>query len=356
MKPMNNRKNEHVSLAEKFAKETRKSDFDSFRFVHHSFPEMSVADANLSTSFATLDMDSPFYINAITGGSSWTKKVNEKLAVVARETGIAMATGSISAALKDPSVKDSFTIVRETNPNGKIFANLGAGQTLENAKKAIDLIQADALQIHINSPQEIIMPEGDRDFSNWLTDLEEIVQQVAVPVIVKEVGFGMSRETIQQLTAIGVKTIDISGQGGTNFAQIENYRRTSEKFDYLEDWGQSTVISLIEAQPFIDKVEILASGGIRNPLDIVKSLSLGARAVGISGLFLHMALRDGVEATILEVTAWKKQLASIMALLGKKSINDLNQTDVILLGEVKDWCDVRNIDASFFANRSSQNR
>ena len=317
MKPMNNRKNEHVSLAEKFAKETRKSDFDSFRFVHHSFPEMKVADAALSTSFATLDMAFPFYINAITGGSPWTKKVNEKLALIARETGIAMATGSISAALKDPSVKDSFTIVREINPTGKVFANLGTGQTLENAKKAVELIQADALQIHVNSPQEIVIPEGDRDFSNWLTELEKIVQNVSVPVIVKEVGFGMSRETIQQLTSIGVQTIDISGQGGTNFAQIENYRRDSDKYDYLEGWGQSTVISLVEAQPYVNQVEILASGGIRNPLDIIKSLSLGARAVGLSGLFLHMALRDGVETTILEIEAWKKQLASIMTLLGK---------------------------------------
>ena len=354
MKPMNNRKNEHVSLAEKFAKETKKSDFDSFRFVHHSFPEMSVADADISTSFATLDMEQPFYINAITGGSTWTKKVNEKLALIARETGLAMATGSISAALKDPSVKDSFTIVRDINPNGKVFANLGAGQTVEAAKKAVDLIQADALQIHINSPQEIVMPEGDRDFSNWFTELEKIVQHISVPVIVKEVGFGMSRETIRQLSSIGVKTIDISGQGGTNFAQIENYRRDSEKLDYLEDWGQSTVISLLEAQPFLNTIELLASGGIRNPLDIVKSLSLGARAVGISGLFLHMALREGIDTTILEVIAWKKQIASIMTLLGKKSVKDLSETDIILLGEVKDWCDVRNIDASSFANRSSQ--
>lgn len=353
MKPMNNRKNEHVSLAEKFAKENRKSDFDSFRFVHHSFPEMKVSDATLSTSFATLDMAFPFYINAITGGSPWTKKVNEKLALIARETGIAMATGSISAALKDPTVKDSFTIVREINPTGKVFANLGTGQTLENAKKAVELVQADALQIHVNSPQEIVMPEGDRDFSNWLTELEKIVYHVSVPVIVKEVGFGMSRETIQQLTSIGVQTIDISGQGGTNFAQIENYRRDSDKYDYLEGWGQSTVISLVEAQPYVNQVEILASGGIRNPLDIIKSLSLGARAVGISGLFLHMALRDGVETTILEIEAWKKQLVSIMTLLGKKSIKDLTQTDVILLGDVKDWCDARHIDASLFANRSS---
>ena len=109
----------------------------------------------------------------------------------------------------------------------------------------------------------------------------------------------------------------------------------------------------MEAQPYVNQVEILASGGIRNPLDIIKSLSLGARAVGLSGLFLHMALRDGVETTILEIEAWKKQLASIMTLLGKKSIKDLTQTDVILLGEVKDWCDARHIDASIFANRSS---
>lgn len=353
MEPNNNRKNEHVSLGMKFFQKDQQTDFDALHYVHHSFPELAVEEVDISTSFATFQMKHPFYINAMTGGSDWTKKINQKLAIVARETGIAMASGSVSAALKDPAVIDSFQIIRDVNPAGLVFANLGAGQTIENAKKAIDLLKADALQIHINAPQELIMPEGDRDFSNWLAQLTEIVAAVEVPVIVKEVGFGMSRETIAQLLAAKVATIDISGQGGTNFAQIENYRRKTNKLDYLENWGQSTVISLVEAQPYLESVEILASGGIRHPLDIIKALSLGAKAVGISGLLLHMIIKDGVDETVVQVNQWKDELRTIMTLLGKKTIVELQQTDLILTGEVKDWCQARGISYQDFATRST---
>lgn len=355
MNPANNRKNEHVSLAMNFFQESSKSDFDALHYVHHSFPQMSVEEVNLSTSFASFRLDFPFYINAMTGGSDWTKKINKKLATVAHETGIAMSTGSVSAALKDPSVKDSFTIIREVNPAGLVFANLGTGQTVENAKKAVDLLKADALQIHINAPQELIMPEGDRDFSNWLEQLSAITAALDVPIIAKEVGFGMSRETIESILATGVKTIDISGKGGTNFAQIENYRRKTNKIDYLENWGQSSVISLLEAQEFLTTADILASGGIRHPLDIVKALSLGAKAVGISSLILNMMIKDGVDETISQINDWKENLKSIMTLVGKKTVSDLQQTDFILTGEVKDWCLARGIDYTRFAVRSTTN-
>lgn len=349
----NNRKNEHVSLAEHFYREEQQTDFDSLHFVHHSFSQTGTQKIDLSTSFAGFSMAQPIYINAMTGGSKWTKKINEKLAIVARETGLLMATGSVSAALKDPSVEDSFTVVREANPNGLILANLGGGKKLEHAKKAVDLLQADGLQMHLNTPQEIVMPEGDRDFSTWIEDLEDIVANVGVPVIAKEVGFGMSRETIQLLTEIGIKTVDISGKGGTNFAQIENYRRKDDKMDYLEDWGQSTVISLLEAQPFIHDTEILASGGIRTPLDIVKSLSLGAKAAGISGHFLHFILKeDGVDQTIALVENMKQHVADIMTLLRAENIADLQQADVIISGTVKEWCEARGIDYKAFARRN----
>lgn len=352
MEKKNNRKNEHVSLAEHFYTETHETDFNHIRFVHHSIPETGTHKIDLSTSFAGLSMAQPFYINAMTGGSPWTKKINEKLAIVARDTGLLMASGSLSAGLKDPSVADSFTIIRETNPTGQILANLGGGQTLENAKKAIDLIQANALQIHLNTPQEIVMPEGDRDFSSWMTKLEQIVNGVDVPVIAKEVGFGMSLETIQQLQSIGIKTIDVSGKGGTNFAQIENYRRTKNSMDFLEVWGQSTAISLLEAHPFMDSTEILASGGIRTQMDILKSLALGAKAAGISGYFLHYILQNGVEETIAHVEQIKEQLVSVMTLLGAESVAELQQTDLIITGSVKDWCDARNIDFRSFARRN----
>lgn len=326
-----------------FFDEEKNSDFDNIRFIHHSLPEMAVDEADISTSFATFTVKQPFFINAMTGGSDRTKSINEKLAIVARETGLPMASGSLSAALKDPTLIDSFKIIRKVNPNGLVFANVGAGHTADNAKKAIDIMEADALQIHLNAVQEIVMPEGDRDFSDWLRNIESIVKSVAVPVIVKEVGFGMSRETIRKLKDVGVKTIDISGSGGTNFAKIENYRRGSNRFYYLEGYGQSTVISLLEAQEFMKDTEIIASGGIRNPLDIAKTLALGARAAGIAGMFLNMVLNDGVERTIETINSWKMEIASIMTLLGKRKVSELVTADFVILGEVREWCIARGI-------------
>ena len=343
---LTNRKDEHVRLAMELHRELRTSDFDNIRFVHHSFPEIGVDEVDISTSFSTFTVEQPFFINAMTGGSESTKSINEKLATVARETGLPMASGSLSAAIKDPSLIDSFTIIRKVNPEGLIFANLGTEHTVENAKRAVDILKADAMQIHCNVVQEIVMPEGDRDFSGRLRNIEKIVKYLDVPVIVKEVGFGMSRETIKSLNDIGVQTIDVSGSGGTNFAKIENNRRSMNKYDYLESFGQSTVISLLEAQEFMKDTDIIASGGIRNPLDIVKALALGAKAVGISGLFLNMVLNDGVEKTIENINSWKTEIRMIMTLLGKRNVSELVSADLVMFNEVREWCLARGITLS----------
>ncbi|MFO8069877.1 MAG: type 2 isopentenyl-diphosphate Delta-isomerase [Alkalibacterium sp.] len=350
MPKTNNRKNEHVSLSEKFYDQNHSS-FNDIKFVHHSFPQCDVLDVDLSVSLDDLQFSSPFFINAMSGGSEWTGKVNEKLAVIARETDLAMATGSVSAALKDPSQAGSFKIVRQTNPNGLVFANLGAGHGLENAKRAVDLLGADALQIHLNAPQEIVMPEGDREFSNWIENLQTIVNGLPLPVIVKEVGFGMSRETVALLESIGVKLIDISGKGGTNFAKIENYRRKDFKLDDFEEWGQSTVVSLLEAQESVKLASIIASGGIRRPMEIVKSLALGASINGLSSQIMHMAL-DDVDDAILTINHWKEEIKRIMTLLGAESIDELRKTDIIISGSAAQWCEARNIDKSSYAFRS----
>lgn len=350
MPKQNNRKNEHVSLSEKFY-EQGQSSFEEIRFVHHSFPGIDVKDVDLSIQLAGLHFDVPFFINAMSGGSRWTGKVNEKLAIIARETGLAIATGSVSAALKDPEQEGTFKVVRETNPNGLVFANLGAGHGLENAKKVVDLLQADAMQVHINAPQEIVMPEGDREFANWIENLRSIVEGLDVPVIAKEVGFGMSRETVQLLESIGVQLIDISGKGGTNFAQIENYRRKEAKMDDFESWGQTTVESLLEAQEAVQQAQIIASGGIRRPMEIVKALALGASLSGLSSQFMHMALED-VDQTIETVQAWKAELKSVMTLLGAKTVQDLNKTDLIISGDAAQWCTARNIEIQKYASRS----
>ena len=155
----------------------------------------------------------------------------------------------------------------------------------------------------------------------------------------------------KKLLEVKVDAIDVSGFGGTNFAKIENYRRKSHDYSYLNNFGQSTVISLLEAQAFINKTSIIASGGIRNPLDVVKSLALGAKAVGISGLILNHLLEFGVDSTIELINNWKKELKVIMTILGVENIEQLREVDLIILDDVKTWCQARNIDYRIFANR-----
>lgn len=349
MKKQSNRKNEHVSLSENFYPKG-KSSLKDIQFVHHSFPRIDVKDVDLSTKLGELEFSLPFFINAMTGGSEWTGKLNQQLAILARETGLAMASGSISAGLKNSALADSYSIIRKENPKGLVFANLGAGHGAENAKRAIDLIQADAIQIHLNAPQEVVMPEGDREFSNWLENIDEILRKVQKPLIVKEVGFGMSRETVELLQEIGVQYIDISGKGGTNFAQIENFRRQEKKLDDLESWGQTTAVSLLEAMEVKKDSQIIASGGIRSAQDMIKSLALGASLVGVSSQFMHLVLKD-LDQAIEEVERWKLELERTMTLLGVRKIKDLKQTDLIIRGETAEWANLRNIDLKKYANR-----
>ena len=236
-----NRKDEHLSLAKAFHKEKVMTLIVCVLFTNRLLNPLLTKWIFPLRFF--LQLPQPFYVNAMTGGSQRAKEINQQLGIIAKETGLLVATGSVSAALKDASLADTYQIMRKENPDGLIFANIGAGLGVEEAKRALDLFQANALQIHVNVPQELVMPEGDRDFTNWLTKIEAIVQAVEVPVIVKEVGFGMSQETLEKLTSIGVQAADVSGQGGTSFTQIENARRKKRELSFLDDWGQSTVIS-----------------------------------------------------------------------------------------------------------------
>ena len=195
------------------------------------------------------------------------------------------------------------------------------------------------------------MPEGDRDFSNWLELIQEIQQTIAVPLIVKEVGFGMTRETIEQLAQIGVKTIDVSGRGGTSFTQIENARREKRELTYLADWGQSTVTSLLEAHEANATVDILASGGIRSAYDIFKALCLGAQAVGTSGTVLTHLMNHGVEETILLIKQWQEELRLLYTLVGARTTNELKYQSLIFSGAVKDWCEAREISLVKYGRR-----
>lgn len=346
-----NRKDEHISLAKAFHKD-KTNDFDQIRFVHHSFAEIAMDDVDISTSFLDFSFKQPFYINAMTGGSDRAKEINQQLGIIAKETGILVATGSVNAALKNPDLADTYQIIRKENPNGVLLANIGAGLSLEEAKRAVDLFQANGLQIHVNLPQELVMPEGDRDFHGWLDNIEDIVSHLSVPVIVKEVGFGMSSETIEQLVWRGVKAVDVSGQGGTSFTQIENARRKKRELGFLTDWGQSTVLSLLESINWQRDLTVLASGGARQSLDIIKSLSLGAKSVGVAGTILNQLTTHGLEETIELIQQWEDELKMLYTLLGKQTTTDLTTTDIIFSSEIIRWCESRGIAYQPFAKRS----
>ncbi|MFD6103587.1 type 2 isopentenyl-diphosphate Delta-isomerase [Nocardia salmonicida] len=347
-----NRKDAHIRLAADDAPATL-NQFDELAFVHHSLSGINRHDVDLHTTIAGLECPKPLYINAMTGGSDMARRINHELATVANEFGLPMAAGSMSAFLANPAAADTYSVIRKANPTGIVIANINANTGPVDAQRAVDLLHADALQIHLNSVQEIVMPEGDRDFAHWERAVAEITAAVSVPVIVKEVGFGMSRETFRVLTGLGVAAVDVAGRGGTDFASIENRRRDRQNYDYLTGWGQSAAGSLLEIQRSPGQPELLASGGVRNPLDVVKALALGAGAVGVAGHFLRIVIDDGADELATVVGDWLEQLTSLMTVLGAHSVAALVNTDLLITGTLAERSIRRGVDLSACANRSA---
>lgn len=348
------RKDQHVSLASADQERERLSTFDEVNFLHHALGSIAPDTVSTEATFAGATFAHPFYINAMTGGSQKTGEINRQLALAAAETGVAIASGSMSILHKEPEAAPTFQTLRKHNPEGFLMANLNANATVEQAKEAIGLLEANALQLHVNPIQEVIMPEGDTDYSQWLGNIEAIVSASTVPVIIKEVGFGLSRRTLRQLIEVGVTVADVSGNGGTNFARIENARRSGAEMSYLYGWGIPTVSALLDATGLGDEITVLASGGIRNPLDVLKVLALGAQAAGVSGTFLKAVLEGGAESLTALIRSWQQHITALMAVLGAKDLASLTQTDLLLTGSVREYCHLRGIDASSYSRRSSR--
>jgi isopentenyl-diphosphate delta-isomerase len=245
------------------------------------------------------------------------------------------------------------------NPHGIVFGNLGSEATLEQAERAVEMLQADALQIHLNVMQELIMPEGDRNFTGMLERISLITERIGINVIVKEVGFGIAQESATALFQAGIKILDVGGAGGTNFAAIENARR-SLPMDWLNDWGCKTAVSLLEVLnavkgmevPTRNHISVIGTGGIRSSLEICKALALGASAVGIAGTFLKTLRSEGTSALINQIAAFHQELKLIMTALGAPTIQDLWNVPVIITGETAQWCDLRGVDLRQYAGRT----
>nr|WP_080968718.1 type 2 isopentenyl-diphosphate Delta-isomerase [Gardnerella vaginalis] len=348
------RKDDHIKLACEQYNAHAESGFEHVRFIPNALPQLALSDVDTSVSVfdESTKWDTPLYINAMTGGSKKGENINESLARVAAKTGLAMASGSLSAALKNPRLAETFSVIRRFNPQGFVMANVSAGASAEQAIKAVEILQANALQIHLNAAQELVMSEGDRDFSAWLNNIETIVSaldSMKVPVVVKETGCGMGARDVLRLQNVGVRAVDVGGRGGTNFVAIENARCGRESdYEFLDSWGLTTVESLLDIAQCDEilceprdssdscnsaRMQVFASGGVRTPLDVVRSLRLGASAVGVAGEFLHTLINEGEDALVEQIESWKAQIRVIMALLGCKNIEDLRENSRILIDD-----------------------
>ncbi|WP_282806105.1 type 2 isopentenyl-diphosphate Delta-isomerase [Lactobacillus isalae] len=323
MSQRSQRKEEHLALAKMFFNNKKDNDFNHIHLIRPALPESSVSEKSITTEMFGQKINAPFFINAMTGGSDSSYTVNQRLAKAAARENIPMALGSASILEKEIDQIKSFDIARQENPDGLLFANVNPTTDPKVAQKIVNALDANALQIHLNSVQEAVMPEGDRDF-HWLDNLKAIREAVDVPIIIKEVGMGIDPESLRTLLINDFSIIDLGGSGGTNFAQIENERRKSQKLMFLEDIGLSTVKTLLAARTIPVNKTIIAAGGITNALDIFKSLVLGAQYVGIANYFLQFASQD-TEALIVAIQNLKYELSLLTALFGLNNIAEADE-------------------------------
>lgn len=307
------RKKDHIDLALKDI--TKKTSLDNYRIIYNSIPIFGINDVDTSTEICGIKWDYPFFLNAITAGGEDCNKINKDFEEVCSELGIAFFPGSYSPALKNEEDKEAYP--------KNLSVNLGLDKDPDLVLQAIEDTNAKYLQMHTNPLQEMIMPEGDRNFENWLNNLKAVNEKSPIPIIIKETGFGAGKSVFEiALTLDKVKAVDISGKDGTNFARIENGRSSSPS-PYLEEIGYTTAQSLEIAKDYRDELDIIASGGIRNPLDVVKALALGAKAVGVSRNFLEILLKDGKDGLKEEIKKWQNEIKYLMILCHAKNITEL---------------------------------
>ena len=335
------RKNEHIEhfLSSEYRGDTL---LDCVYIEHNSLPNLDLEDISLETKFLSKNLSYPLIINAITGGTSFARKINLELAYLAKEFNIAMAVGSQTIGLDDKTTRDSFRVVREVNPP-LVIGNLSGNSDSKKVGEALDFLEADGIQLHLNPAQELVMPEGDRKFYGILENISKIRKDIDKPIIVKEVGFGMNKKTISKLLGVGINNIDISGQGGTNFIEIEDKRNKDIDFSDLYDWGVPTALSLIEARKLNRNFTLIASGGIEDSMDVFKGLVLGADMIGISGKLLRILIDSGYDEARKYLENLFYKLKILMLLTESEKLEDLKDLEYRTSGKLKDLLNSKEI-------------
>jgi len=357
------RKNDHLEICLRENVQARRvtTGFEDVRFVHKALPEINRKEINLSTKVFNHKFSAPFIVESMTGGTPNTAKINTAIARAVEELGLGMGVGSQRAAIEDPEVEKTFHVARKEAPNAFIIANIGApqlarGYRVKEAKKAVEMLDADALAVHLNPLQEAVQPEGETNYAGVLEAIEKIVEGMDVPVIVKETGCGIAAAEAKQLEAIGVAAIDVAGAGGPSWAAVEYYRAKSQRNmsrqrlgETFWDWGIPTASSLIETSQSV-ALPVIASGGIRSGLDVAKAVALGASMAGTAYPVLRSAIRGArkVEETLQVML---EELRNTMFLVGADCVEGLRKAPLFIAGKTADWLTMRGFEPRVYARR-----
>ena len=353
------RKAEHVNIAlGQDVSAPQRANWSDIQFVHQALPEVDLDEIATSVNFLGRTLRYPIFISSLTGGHPDVASINRNLARVAERYGLALGVGSQRAAIANPDVASTYAVTRENAPNAFLIANIGAPQlivqarhpafTLEQVNRAIDMIGANALAVHMNSLQEAAQPEGDRRAVGEAAALKVLTGQVAVPVIAKETGAGVCREQALLLRACGVAAIDVGGAGGSSMSAMEAARSRSRGDErtmniglLYRDWGIATPIAVVEAG--VAELPLIATGGVRSGLDVARALALGATLVGIGFPFLKAA-SESYEAVceLLETVVAEMKVA--MQLSGAATIGQLREVDIVVTGETRNWLTMRGFE------------
>ena len=334
------RKQQHVdlTLTKEVSFKAKTTGLEQLEFVHNALPELNLADLDTTARFLNRDLHLPFMVSCMTGGYAGARVINQKLAEVCEETGIAMGVGSQRQALEDNRYHKTFTIVREAAPSVPVIGNVGAAEvamltTVDPMKRLVDMLHADALAVHLNPLQEFLQPEGSPAFHGVLVGIARLVNELPVPVIVKEIGAGISSDVARRLLDVGVRYIDVAGSGGTSWAGVEALRRKDRMVaSHFWDWGIPTATAVRDiaalrssASPFT----LIASGGINSGIDIAKCVALGADLCASARPVL-MALHRGGKAGLRALFAqWAQELRGAMFLTGSPTLEALRHVPLV---------------------------
>jgi isopentenyl-diphosphate delta-isomerase len=331
------RKADHIRInLEEDVRSGLTTGLERYHFVHQALPELDLGEVETGTSWFGQRLQAPLLISSMTGGTEEAQRINRTLATAAQAAGIAMGLGSQRAAVEDAALARTFQ-VRDVAPDILLFANLGAvqlnyGYGLDHCRRAVEMIQANALVLHLNALQEAVQPEGDANFAGLLRRIEAVCRALPVPVIAKEVGWGISEAAARRLASAGVAAIDVAGAGGTSWSQVEMHRARSDSQRRIAaafvDWGIPTAEAIENVRRAAPGLPIIASGGLRDGLDVAKCLALGAGLCGLASPFLKAAAVS-VEAVTETISELSRELRIAMFAAGAGSLAALRATPLV---------------------------